>query len=609
MPNVPRNSVFGGMDPCRLARRSLPLLAAGVLLPAAHGAGAPALSISGSDADVWNLERPTPSYRIRGDAGATITWTLSGTDRKGSGASPLRVTFAGLRTGKYTLKATQDEPRVTASRKFAVDVTPPGVTIRTPAANAVYLPGDTVAADFSCSGAVSCTGTVADGAPLPTAAAGPATLTVTAIDAAGNATTRSVAYAVGPGPLVISVRPAGPVRGTRPVFAWVGGEPGATFTWQVLSGGAVISQGDTLETQVALGPLVPGAYAFQVRQTVGSGRPGAWSVADPFIVTRGVTATALLRPTTRNAAALRPRPGRVLTVPRPLLAWRAAGGADLYNLQVFRVTATGMTKVRSLFPAGTRARVAGLHFGERYAWRVWPFDRGRGYSAAPLGLSWFELRRPVRPSPSQMATDRRIAVSALRRVGAIEAWLDAGIVAGDLRHQGLGAGAFDPALAPSGPAEAGGTAAAAVRPIGAGGGPRGPGRMPVTAAELRQTRRIARAAVGRLGAIEARLTAGLTGGDVVDGSIGPEKLAIGVTLGRRRAATAAAPPSVTPPAAPAAVRLVPVTRASILASQRLAQGAVRRAEALRLRLLQGLSSADFAPGSIGSADLSEALRR
>jgi hypothetical protein len=54
---------------------------------------------------------------------------------------------------------------------------------------------------------------------------------------------------------------------------------------------------------------------------------------------------------------------------------------------------------------------------------------------------------------------------------------------------------------------------------------------------------------------------------------------------------------------------VAVTAASILSAQRMAQGAVRRAEALRLRLLQGLSSADFAPGSLGSADLAEGLRR
>ena len=162
-----------------------------------------------------------------------------------------------------------------------MDVTPPGVTIRTPALNAVYLPGDTVVADFACSGAVSCTGTVADGTALPTETPGPGSLSVTALDGAGNATTRAVAFAVGPAAPVITVRPAGPVRGTRPVFAWTGGDPGATFTWQVVSGGAVISQGDTLDTQVALGPLVPGSYAFQVRQTVASGRAGPTASPTP----------------------------------------------------------------------------------------------------------------------------------------------------------------------------------------------------------------------------------------------------------------------------------------------------------------------------------------
>ncbi|MGE0028846.1 MAG: hypothetical protein AB7U07_17285, partial [Thermoleophilia bacterium] len=533
------------MDAWRFARRCLPLLAGALLLPAAHGAAAPAVTISGTDADVWNVASPTPGYRIAGEAGAKISWTLTA-DKKGSGKSPLRVTFAGLKSGNYTLKATQDEPRASASRKFTVDVTPPGVTIRTPAVNATYLPGDTVMADFACSGAVSCTGTVADGAPLPTGTPGPASLSVTAVDGAGNATTRAVAFAVGPAAPVITVRPAGPVRGTRPVFAWTGGDPGATFTWQVLSGGAVISQGDTLDTQVALGPLVPGAYAFQVRQTVVSGRVGPYGVPDPFIVTKGVADVALLRPTTRNAAALRPRPGRVVTAARPLLRWRAAGGADLYNLQVFRVTTTGMRKVRSIFPAVNRTRVAGLRFGQRYAWRVWPFDRAAGgYARQPLGLSWFELRRPVEPSRTQMGTDRRIAASALRKAVAIEGWLDAGITAGDLRHEGLGAAAFDPALQPSGPAEAGGTAAASVRPIVVPAGPPGRARLPVDARELRQTKRIARAALARVAAIEARLEGGLTGGDVLDGAIGPEKLAPDVALGRRRAPTTAPPPSAT----------------------------------------------------------------
>ena len=156
-----------------------------------------------------------------------------------------------------------------------------------------------------------------------------------------------------------------------------------------------------------------------------------------------------------------------------------------------------MRKVRSIFPTGNRTRVAGLRSGQRYAWRVWPFDRARGgYTTQPLGLSWFELRRPIRPSRTEMGTDRRIAASALRKAAAIEAWLDAGIAAGDLRHEGLGAAAFDPALQPTGSPDAGGTAAASVRPIVVPAGPRGRARLPVDARELRQTKRIARGGAG-----------------------------------------------------------------------------------------------------------------
>ena len=519
------------------------------------------------------------------------------------------MTLPGLATGTHTLTATQASPAATAKRVILVDVTPPAITVRAPAQGAVYLPGQAVEVDFSCSGAVACVGQVPDGALLPTATAGPASFAVGAVDAAGNAADRSVVYSVGPAAPTISVRPGGPVMGARPRFAWVGGEPGATFTWQVLSGGTVISQGDTPAAEVSLGPLAPGAYAFQVRQTVASGRTGPFSVADPFTVTRRVTAAGPARPPTRNAGALRPRAGSVTTAARPLLSWRGSRGADLYNLQVFRVTSSGMAKVRSAFPRGTRARVTGLRFGDRYAWRIWPFVAGRGYASKPLGLSYFDLARPVRLTPAQMGTNRRIAVSAVRRVAAIEAWLDAGIAAGDLRHQGLGAVAFDPALGPTGPEDAGGTAAAAVRPIGLGDGPRGRRTLAVSARTLRETRLIGRAALRRVDALEARLEAGLTGGDVVDGAIGAEKLAPVVVLTRARASTAAAPPSLARPGPAARVTAVPVTRARLLAAQRVAQGAVRRAEALRLRLLQGLSTADFAPGSLGAADLAPALRR
>ena len=589
------------------------LVGALVLAPAAHaGAPAPLLTITGSDADVWNVAQPTPVYTLRSPRTGAITWTLSGTTLKGSGPSPLRVELRNLKTGTYTLTATRKNPAATAKRIVQVDVTPPIVAIRAPTQGAAYLPGQAVEVDFSCDGAVSCAGSLADGTMLPTDAAGPATFSVTALDSAGNPAAATVAYVVGPVAPTIAGRPVGPVRGTRPVFSWTGGEPGATFTWQVLSEGTVISQGDTLDARVALGPLAPGSYAFQVRQTGASGRAGPFSVADPFTVERAVSAARVV-PHTRNARLLSPMAGATTTRPRPLLSWHRRPGASLYNLQVYRVHGDTLTKVVSSFPHGTRTRVRGLRFGERYAWRVWPYLRGSGYTKEPLGTSFFDMSRPLRLSRGQMLVDRRIAQAALRRVDAIERWIDAGIVAGDLRHEGLAAAVFDPALAPSGPSAGGGTAAAAVRPLGMGGtaavaeAPRG--GIPVSARALLTTQRIAQAAVRRLTAIQARLAAGLTGGDIVDGSIGPEKLAPGLRLDRPTATSAAVAASTTPAlsrtAHPAPVRL---RARQLLIAQRISQGAVRRAAALRERLLQGLSTDDFRPGSIGPADLAPSLR-
>jgi hypothetical protein len=591
--------------------------AAALALAAAASAGAapdPPVRISGSDRDVWNVARPTPSYLITAPArGAKVTWRLTGAaSKQGSGRSPLRLSFPGLKTGTYRLTAEAPDARA-ARRNFSVDVTPPTIAIRSPSAGAVYLPGQAVAADYSCAGATACTGSVASGALIDTSLPGEGSLAVSAIDAAGNTAARSVSYRIGPAAPTIVERPASPTRDPRPAFAWSGGEPGALFTWQVLAGGAVISQGDTLASRVEVGPLAPGSYAFQVRQATAPGRSGPPSIPDPFtVVAAGAGGgAAAARPQTLNAGRLRPAAGARTTAPRPVLAWRPVRGAAFYNLQVYRVRGTRMTKVASLFPRRARASVGGLRFGHRYAWRVWVHLGGAGYASQPLGVSFFDLDRPVRLTPGQMLTDRRIAQAALRRVTAIERWLDAGIVAGDIRHQGLGAAAFDAGLGPAGPPSATGTAAAAVRsiPLGAAAAGTPARRVAVSARELLATQRIAQAAIRRVDALEVRLKAGLTGGDVVDGSVGAEKLAPGVALADPAAAAPPQPPSAIPPAPrtgrPRTVRLDPRV---LLVTQRISQSAVRRADAIRARLADGLDSSDFRPGSLTAVDLSPALR-
>ena len=95
-----------------------------------------------------------------------------------------------------------DSQVVTASPapafSHAVDAAPT-IRIGVPVDGAVYDRGATVAADYGCAddgGLSSCTGPVANGAPINTSAAGSYTFVVNAIDAVGNASTLSHSYTV-----------------------------------------------------------------------------------------------------------------------------------------------------------------------------------------------------------------------------------------------------------------------------------------------------------------------------------------------------------------------------------------------------------------------------
>jgi hypothetical protein len=92
-----------------------------------------------------------------------------------------------------------------SSATVTIDNTAPAVTVTTPAASAVYPRGTPVLAGYQCSdaaggsGIASCAGTVTNGAAIDTATRGAKTFTVTATDAAGNATSKVVAYTVSDG--------------------------------------------------------------------------------------------------------------------------------------------------------------------------------------------------------------------------------------------------------------------------------------------------------------------------------------------------------------------------------------------------------------------------
>lgn len=97
-----------------------------------------------------------------------------------------------------------------------IDAVAPTITIAAPLDGATYTEGAPVRADYACSdeaggaGLASCSGPVASGALLDTAAAGVQQFTVSARDAAGNSATRTITYTVEPPsarpPILIAVR-------------------------------------------------------------------------------------------------------------------------------------------------------------------------------------------------------------------------------------------------------------------------------------------------------------------------------------------------------------------------------------------------------------------
>jgi hypothetical protein len=305
--------------------------------------------------------------------------------------------------------------------------------------------------------------------------------------------------------------------------------------------------------------------------------------------------------------------GSTVTTLRPLLRWPAVPRARLYNLQLYRMRGEEATKLLSVFPTRSRFRVprGRLTWGERYVWRVWPLVDGR-YPPAPHGLSWFDVRRPVRLTPAQLLVNQRISQAALRRAAAISAWLDAGIAAGDLRDGGLGREDFGPGVEISGAGTPIANGLASPRPVVAAPPPR-PARAPrlrVTARQLLVNQRISQAAVRRANALARRLEGGLTGGDLRQGAVTAVKLAPGLRVASARPAGAAPAPSSTT-LAPAARRpgaTVSLSARQVLVNQRIAQAAVRRANELMAVVRRGLVGAHFRDGAIDAAAIDPALR-
>jgi len=132
-----------------------------------------------------------------------VSWTVS------AGASPIAsesgcgtVTISTDTSGQTLTCSATSAGGTTTTRAVTIkrDATSPTASVSSPSSGATYKIGSTVAAAYSCadslSGVASCIGTVADGAPISTAATGSHSFTVTATDLAGNVTQSVIRYTV-----------------------------------------------------------------------------------------------------------------------------------------------------------------------------------------------------------------------------------------------------------------------------------------------------------------------------------------------------------------------------------------------------------------------------
>ncbi len=118
-----------------------------------------------------------------------------------SGSAANGTAIDTTKTGKFVFSVeAQDTAKNTVSATSSYTVAAdPTITITAPANNAVYHVGDTISAQFSCSGGsppLQCSGTAANNAPIDTTASGTKTFTATVTDSQGQTAAQTVTYTV-----------------------------------------------------------------------------------------------------------------------------------------------------------------------------------------------------------------------------------------------------------------------------------------------------------------------------------------------------------------------------------------------------------------------------
>ena len=211
-------------------------------------------------------------------------------------------------------------------------------------------------------------------------------------------------------------------------------------------------------------------------------------------------------------------------------------------------------------------------------------------------------------STAQLRINQRIYAAAIKRAGAINAWLDAGVEARDLCAGGLTATSFHSGIT-TGPGGNGPLDAASApdpRPITPDAlATKRNVTFTLSTEQLQINQRIAARAVREANALRARLAAKLSGGDVDDAAVTAGKVSTSVAiLGATPAATLPAKTkTVVKPATKKTGITFTLSAAQLGINQAIGQAAIRRLNTSRDALLTGLTTTDFKSATITAVDL------
>jgi hypothetical protein len=205
----------------------------------------------------------------------------------------------------------------------------------------------------------------------------------------------------------------------------------------------------------------------------------------------------------------------------------------------------------------------------------------------------------VELSAAQLRINQRIGQAAIRRLNAVEDWLAAGILTRDLCGGAIGAARFAPTIVTVlAPASLAAATLPDPRPLVVA--PASPSGNPVrlSVAQLLINQRIYQAAIRRAAALERRLSGRLTGGDLTAGALTQDKLAERLQVVRATPSPDPVPSGteIAPPGSGG--KALTLSAEQLRINQRIAQAAVRRANALTAHLRSGLDGDEFAPATI-----------